>query len=338
MIQQQLNVSYDKQPTIAIITVNYYEKLAVDAMMEKKVTFVRHKPEGESNVYTIGYIGAHRCVSTKIPSYFSRDSRSAKISSGNTTTRLLGIFQRVDHVILVGCAGGVPHYSDFTKHPRRGDIIVSYPESQAYDDETQNFVYAHFDVQKTQTASQVVSKTWMPASNELYKIVNNIRKTYNTSTPKKYRWEEFLEEGINSLHNEELDCHRPSEDKLFFTVGEKSVIEVNHPEDTTNMTDRRQFGYPTLRFGKVGGGELVARDENLRHSISEQFGIVCFDSGIDQVMESIEGNRKESFMIIRSIVDYIDGTTSKEWQPYASLCAAAFMKTLISELPVSANY
>lgn len=47
MIQQQLNVSYDKQPTIAIITVNYYEKLAVDAMMEKKVTFVRHKPEGK---------------------------------------------------------------------------------------------------------------------------------------------------------------------------------------------------------------------------------------------------------------------------------------------------
>lgn len=31
------------RPTIAIITVNYFEKLAVDAMIENKVTFVRQK-------------------------------------------------------------------------------------------------------------------------------------------------------------------------------------------------------------------------------------------------------------------------------------------------------
>ena len=60
---------------------------------------------------------------------------------------------------------------------------------------------------------------------------------------------------------------------------------------------------PTVRFGKIGGGELVVKDENIRHSIAEQFGIMCFDSDIDQVMESIEGNRKESFILIRSIVD-----------------------------------
>ena len=41
-------------------------------------------------------------------------------------------------------------------------------------------------------------------------------------------------------------------------------------------------------------------------------------------MESIDGNRKDSFIIIRAIADYYDGTTAKEWQPYASLCAAAF--------------
>jgi hypothetical protein len=238
----------------------------------------------------------------------------------------------------VGCGGGVPNYSDSTRHPRRGDIVVSYPESNEDDDDQQNFVYAHFDLEKTQTASKIVSKTWLPVSSELYKIVNNIRKTYNPKLNKKYRWEEHLEEGIESLYNEELDCRRPNEDKLFFTVGEKSVIEVNHPEDLSSSTDRRQFGFPTLRFGKVGGGEKVVREENLRHSISEQFGITCFDQDIDQVMESIEGNRKESFIIIRSIVDYVDGTTSKEWQPYASLCAAAFMRTLISELPVTLQH
>ncbi len=47
MIQQQRTVSNEDQPTVAIICVNYYEKLAVDAMMSNKVTFVRHKPEGK---------------------------------------------------------------------------------------------------------------------------------------------------------------------------------------------------------------------------------------------------------------------------------------------------
>ncbi|CAF5102695.1 unnamed protein product, partial [Rotaria socialis] len=31
-----------------------------------------------------------------------------------------------------GCAGGVPHYTDATKHVRRGDIIVGYPNEEDY--------------------------------------------------------------------------------------------------------------------------------------------------------------------------------------------------------------
>ena len=45
---------------------------------------------GESNVYTLGNIGAHRVVSTKLPSV--GHTREAMIAAGNTTTRLLGTF------------------------------------------------------------------------------------------------------------------------------------------------------------------------------------------------------------------------------------------------------
>ncbi len=47
MVKQQPSMANDDQPNIAVICVNYYEKLAVDAMMTNKVTFVRHKPEGK---------------------------------------------------------------------------------------------------------------------------------------------------------------------------------------------------------------------------------------------------------------------------------------------------
>ena len=42
------------KPTIAIITSKYYEKLAVDAMMEDKTTFVKYKTEGISDeIYSV---------------------------------------------------------------------------------------------------------------------------------------------------------------------------------------------------------------------------------------------------------------------------------------------
>lgn len=43
---------------------------------------------GESNVYTLGNIGVHRVVCTKLPTV--GHTREAMIAAGNTTTRLLG--------------------------------------------------------------------------------------------------------------------------------------------------------------------------------------------------------------------------------------------------------
>lgn len=85
---------------------------------------------GESNVYTLGNIGAHRIVCTKLPSV--GHTREAMTAAGNTTTRLLGTFQKVDYVFLVGVAGGVPHYTDYSKHVRLGDVVISHPAKTKY--------------------------------------------------------------------------------------------------------------------------------------------------------------------------------------------------------------
>lgn len=44
-------IASNKQPTIAIITAQYCEKLAVDAMLENKETFVRYTTVGKLNVF-----------------------------------------------------------------------------------------------------------------------------------------------------------------------------------------------------------------------------------------------------------------------------------------------
>jgi hypothetical protein len=44
---------------------------------------------------------------------------------------IIGTFGDVDHVLMVGVCGGVPHYTDFYNHVRLGDIIVSMPNKKA---------------------------------------------------------------------------------------------------------------------------------------------------------------------------------------------------------------
>lgn len=47
MVKQMPTIAANQQPTIAIITAMYHEKVAVDAMMENKTTYVRYKTEGK---------------------------------------------------------------------------------------------------------------------------------------------------------------------------------------------------------------------------------------------------------------------------------------------------
>lgn len=50
VVKQMPKIVQAKQPTIAIITAQYCEKLAVDAMMDDQETFVRYTTVGKSNV------------------------------------------------------------------------------------------------------------------------------------------------------------------------------------------------------------------------------------------------------------------------------------------------
>lgn len=46
-----------KQPTIAVITAQYCEKIAVDAMLENKETFVRYTTVGKFDIsHEVGFV------------------------------------------------------------------------------------------------------------------------------------------------------------------------------------------------------------------------------------------------------------------------------------------
>ena len=88
-----------------------------------------------------------------------------------------------------------------------------------------------------------------------------------------------------------------------------------------------------IHYGVIGCGQMLNREELVRRDFALTNDILAIDSGHHAAMDSVEGSRKDSFLVIRGITDFKDGMVKKDWQPFASLAAAAYMKAVILALP-----
>ncbi|XP_078046424.1 uncharacterized protein LOC144474909 isoform X2 [Augochlora pura] len=352
VVKQMPTMASAKQPTIAIITAQYCEKLAVDSMIENKETYVRYTTVGttnstdatngalrvtcrfgESNVYTLGNIGAHRIVCTKLPTV--GHTREAMTAAGNTTTRLLGTFQKVDFVFLIGIGGGVPHYTDYNKHVRLGDVVISHPTPL-----NNKYIYVYCESAKMNESGNYhfETKEYCPPNLCLQEIAANLKEQSENETNPP--WQMYLNDGLDILSNQtehDFKAPPPESDKLYMAIGERDVIEVAHPTAPSDATNKRTDGCPRIHLAPVASGRQIARDDQLRQKFSARFGALAFDAEMDAVVESILGNCRESFAVIRGISDYKDGSRIKEWQPYASLAAASVMKSIICAMDPPTN-
>ncbi|XP_049945998.1 uncharacterized protein LOC126428138 isoform X3 [Schistocerca serialis cubense] len=321
-----------KQPTIAIITAQYCEKLAVDSMLDNRETFVRYTTVGESNVYTLGNIGAHRIVCTKLPTV--GHTREAITAAGNTTTRMLGTFQKVDHVFLVGVGGGVPHYTDYRRHVRLGDVVVSHP----VDGKRSVYVYCENAALSESGGAEFEIKEYCPNNMGLQEIAAQLQA--EAESRDEPPWMQLMREAINSLQSEsEHDFSQPpaDSDKLYMAIGERDLIEVAHPSPQEGAENHRRKGCPWLHLSPVASGRGVARDEALRQQLAHETGALAFDSEFDAVLDAVTGSCRDSFLVARGIADYRDGgrpgAAGSQWQPYAALAAAAVVRCIVERVP-----
>uniref|UniRef100_A0A183CZH7 PNP_UDP_1 domain-containing protein n=1 Tax=Gongylonema pulchrum TaxID=637853 RepID=A0A183CZH7_9BILA len=194
-------------PTVAIITCLFVEKQSIDAIIDDSKTVHRYRSGGDSNIYTLGhqYISDNRCT--------TGDSREATTSAGSITTRLLGNFQHVEHVFIVGVGGGVAHYTDPAQHVRLGDVVVSTPDPNAY-------VFAHtYTVDRsTEHVNGFVVRKWNPQDNIIAFIAKNMDDKLMAE------WDAVTNATIERLNasNNDMSFSRPppQADRLAVPVGE----------------------------------------------------------------------------------------------------------------------
>ncbi|KAL4240103.1 hypothetical protein ACF0H5_000897 [Mactra antiquata] len=322
-----------EQPTIAIVTSLYCEKLAVDAMIDDKTTFVKYKTEvrrsfvGESQVYTVGTIGRFKVVSTKL-SRHPTSNQSARISAENTITRILGSFNKVEHVLLVGVASGVPNWGNCSKHVRPGDVVVSMTTERL------DPMYVHcakIDNESRDKSYIYSTRSFTCRNKTLQNVAMSLESIVKTEWRKPRPWDLFIEEGLVALDKQETSFKRPNNDKILRIMKNDDGTEVlyEHPI-SLNKPDLR-LEVPNICFGAIGSGRLITRTQSVRGNFAAYHNVKAFDLDFEAVLESLDGNRNESFLVIRGISDYKDGST-RDWQPYSALTAAAYMKALIMAL------
>jgi len=324
IVEQIPIIQHNRQPTVAIITAEYCEKVAVDTLIENKETFVRFTTVGESNVYTIGKMGKHSVVCTKLPALGL--SREARTAAGNAITRLLGTFQKVEHVFVCGAGGGVPHYTNYDKHVKLGDVVVSHYGND------QKAVYTYCENICNNNGNITFDcHQYSPKIFDIQKAAIKLQIEVKT-IEKKPLWDTYLSEGLNKIEKQKMenesDFNRPpaDSDKLQMYVGGTELIEITHPISSQNDNSLGT----RIHVGPIGGGQSAVSNEFVRQKFAAEYKLLALDSEFDSVMGSLMGNYCHSYAIVRGISDYKDGSVKNKWQPFASLAAASVVKAILS--------
>ncbi|KHJ84927.1 hypothetical protein OESDEN_15353 [Oesophagostomum dentatum] len=290
--------------------------------------FLEYKSGGDSNVYTMGRIGQHRVVATKLA--LIGDTREATTSAGSITTRLLGNFQNIEHVFVVGVGGAVPHFTDAKRHARLGDVIVSASRPDAY-----IFSYDLIIDRKTEAFSGFAVRRWNPVDHVIEQIIADGGDELVS------KWNETTEEGVRRLHDAGGDCDfsmpPPETDVLALPVGGGNVVVVPHPNQATRKGAEVHLGPVGALANFKRHTEETEEDSigALRAKFAEEYEIRAIDAGFDSVIAAISGSRIDSWAMIRGIADYQHGMSraSKLWQAHAAARAAAMVRVIVERLP-----
>lgn len=189
-------------------------------------------------------------------------------------------------------------------------------------------------------------KTYVPRNQCLQEIARYIHQS------QKKPWQSYLKAGLQHLQDRtENDFTRPSAntDKLYMNIGNRDVIEVAHPQptelDSPMTVQDAQLGHDQLdglpltrvHLGPIGSGSGQIRSDSLRSEFAKKYNLLATDIEMSSVLDSVMGNCKDSFILVKGISDYKDGWSTRKWQNYAALAAASVMKSIVCAMDAPTN-
>lgn len=218
--------------------------------------------------------------------------------ANNVATNMMRSFRNIKIGLLCGIGGGNPS----EKHDvRLGDIVVGMPDGQ------HSGVIQYNAGKTTQDGFQRKSSHSRPPQ-FLIQAVGN-RKTDMIEDLDK--WQKHLERGPGGWNSFQ------------------HLTDIIH-EGPTEIP--RPLGRGSkIHYGLIASGDLVVKAAESRAELVRQIqdDVLCFE------MEAAGLVNTFPCLIVRGISDYCDRHKNDDWQPYASLAAAAYCKYLLDMVHLS---
>jgi nucleoside phosphorylase/HEAT repeat protein len=293
------------KPTIGIITALPKEYAAVNILLKNKNEKYKIPGSGAGRRYCLGEIlteegNKHSLVLTTVGMGNNIAATRASL--------LLGHFPNIKSIIMVGIAGGIPNPNKVNDHVRLGDIVISNEQGVIQYDYIENRVekIEYRNPPRPPSASLVEAVRYLEAE----EILGN------------RPWEKYIDQALSQLKIE-----RPSEDddRLHCSKNQDEIIE--HPKDK-----KRTNGKPKVFIGPIASANILQKNPVARDGLRDRFKVKAIEMEASGIADAT-WTHDVGYLVVRGICDYCDSHKNDEWQQYAAVVAAAYMRALIESMP-----
>jgi len=274
--------------------------------------------EDDPNIYSFGMLNGHPLILASLPGTYGESSVAV------VTTNLLCSFPSLDHILMVGIAGGP---GKNRSEVRLGDIIVSdrkgggvwqydmgREEKDKFEPKWEPFpLPSDFWMQAVQKLQIAVKLEGFDAA--VGQFIDKVPLAFqDMSLRKKYSRPPLADVLFDSdfMHVGDAEncdaCLKAASDK------HKHAVEKKQPH---------------VHYGPIASGNTVMKNAHVRDRLQETKQFVGFE------MESagfVQAVGQKSYLLVRGICDYADTHKNKDWQEYAAATAAGYAAALLRQI------
>jgi nucleoside phosphorylase len=287
--------------------------------------------DGEDGCYYItGRMGQHDVV-------IGIQTQIGAAQAASLAQRMATSFRNIELFLVVGIAGGVPHYESGGEREEMvlGDVVICVPGGG------HSGVYA-YDQGAWKNEGELVQRgvTNKPAP-RLLDAVNLLRTGFDRTR---------ISEALTSIRNK-IEPDDRSKFQDHSSDGERDRIfhsnyahlnemqsckeckcDLKHSSSRSARGEKavRVMDRPKVHYGCIGSANQLQMSAKKRDELRDSWmRVIAFE------MEYVGVIDNHPCITIRGISDYADGHKDKSWQAYAAATAAACAKIVLEAVPPS---
>jgi nucleoside phosphorylase len=296
-------------PTIGIVTALPKEYAAVQVLLEttKPIDLPGH---GAGRRYLYGEVPSSN--GNTHPVVLALLAEVGNNSASSRATLLIEHFPSAQLVIMVGIAGGIPQPSVPAKHVRLGDIVVC---------DRNGVVQYDFGKEELVEGLPHITHRFPPRPPSAL-LLESTRLLEASELLGNRPWVQWIERAL-----QQLSATRPLIETDILASSTDPNVVIPHPVDPMRVS-----GVPRVFGGPIASANNLLKNPLKRDQLKEKYGVVAVEMEGSGIADAA-WNADIGYFVIRGISDYCDKNKGDDWQNYAAVAAAGYLRALLESTP-----